>query len=245
MRKILLGLFFCLQGLLATESMAASCASSSLASYFGLGSGGCTIGSYLFSDFKFLEQPTGAMAFSAISVNPFASAGSVGLDFAVDATAGPGELFENLISYRVTGIGSTLIGASLFFSGSGSSGDGVASVVENLCIAGLFLGMDGVSSCSGSAQNLIVVDVGGSPDPLVSLAFAAVGSLAVVTDLAIDGGPDGTAQLGSASNRFFAGAPAAAPEPGPIALLLAGLLAFAAFGRIRRLPQSQQQRLRS
>ena len=245
MRKILLGLFLCLQGLMATESMAASCASSTLTSYIGLGSAGCTIGSYRFSDFKLLEQPTGAVPFSAISVNPFGSAGSVGLDFGVDARVGPGSLLENLISYRVTGIGSTLIGASLFFSGSGSSGDGVASVVENLCVAGLFLGADGVSGCSGSAQNLIVVDVGGSPDPLMSLAFAAVGSLAVVTDLAIDGGSDGTAQLGSASNRFLAGAPAAAPEPGPIALLLAGLLAFAAFSRTRRLPHSQQQRLRS
>ncbi len=241
MKKILLGLFLCMQTLLATEAMAAPCTASSLSSYIGLGSGGCTIGTFRFSDFKFLEQPTGSLPFSMISVNPFGSASSIGLDFGVDAAVGPGKLLENLISYRVTGVGGTLTGASLFFTGSGSSGDGVATVVENLCIGGLFLGKDGVSACSGSAQNLIVVNVGGTPDPLVALAFAAVNALAVVTDIGVDGGSDGTARLASASNRFSVRAVAVVPEPGPVALLFAGLLALITLSRARRvLPPLQR-----
>ena len=227
MKKILFTLILAVQTLLGAEALAAPCNMSTLATYLDLGSAGCTIGNFRFSDFGLLQQPTGSVPFSAVSVTPVAvGTTAVGLDFGVNATANAGMLFEDLISYRITGIGASLNGASLFFAGSSTTGDGAAvTVVENLCIGGLFLGADGVSGCS-TPRDLIVVNAFGSADPPISLAFLSAALLAVVTDIAIDGGNNGVASLGSASNRFQIGAVNGVPEPAAFLLVIAGLLAL-------------------
>jgi len=223
MKKILFSLMVALQSLLGAGAFAAPCPVSTLAVYQGLGSAGCTIGNFRFSNFGLLQQPTGSVPFSVVTVTPVA----VGLDFGVNASADTGTLFEDVISYRVTGIGASLDGASLFFTGSSTTDDGAVTVVENLCIGGLFLGADGVSGCSGARRDLIVVDTFGSADPPISLAFVSATSLAVVTDIAVDGGLFGLASLrGSASNRFAVAAVNGVPEPATFLLVMAGLLAL-------------------
>ena len=236
MKHILFALIFAVQSLLGAQALAAPCTMSTLTAYLGLGSAGCTIGNFRFSNFGLLQQPTNSVPFSVVNVTPVAvGTTAVGLDFSVNASADAGKLLEDLISYRVTGIGASLNGASLFFAGSSTTGDGAVTVVENLCIGGLFLGADGVSGCnSPPEQNLIVVDTFGSADPPISLAFVSAALLAVVTDIAIDGGNNGFASLVSASNRFQIAAVSAVPEPGAFLLLVAGLLAL--FGS--RLAQS-------
>ena len=230
MKKILFALVFALQSLVGATATAAPCTTSSLAAYVGLGASGCSIGSFLFSDFALLASPAGSIPFPSIGVSPFSGTpGVIGLDFRVGASAGPGVFFDNLISYRVTGLGASINGASLFITGSSSSGDGAVTAVENLCIAGLFTGVDGVSGCSGMPRDLIVVDFGGSADPPVSLAFLSAAALAVVTDIGVDGGTDGTGALAFASNRFLvAPAVGVVPEPSSVLLMAAGL--FALFG---------------
>lgn len=224
MKKILFTLIVALQSLLGAGAFAAPCPISTLAVYQALGSAGCTIGSFRFSNFGLLQQPTGSVPFSVVTVTPIA----VGLDFSVNASAATGTLFEDLISYRVTGIGASLNGASLFLTGSSTTDDGAVTVVENLCIGGLFLGADGVSGCGGARRDLIVIDTFGfGADPPISLAFVSAASLAVVTDIAVDGGTAGLASLrGSASNRFAVAAVNGVPEPGAFLLVMAGLLAL-------------------
>lgn len=225
MKKILFMLIVALQSLLCAGASASPCPISTLAVYQGLGSAGCTIGNFRFSNFGLLQQPKGSVPFTVVTVTPV----SVGLDFGINASADAGTLFEDLISYRVTGIGASLNGASLFFTGSSATDDGAVTVVENLCVGGLFLGVDGVSGCSGARRDLIVVDFGVGADPPISLAFASATSLAVVTDIAVDGGTVGQASLrGSASNRFAVAAVNGVPEPAAFLLVIAGL--FALFG---------------
>lgn len=238
MKKILFALVLALQSLLGTEALAAPCTTSTLAAYLGLGSSGCTIGSFRFSDFGLLTPPTGSIPFRSVTVTPVAVGMSIGLDFGVSAGAGAGVLLDDLISYRISGIGASLDGASLFFTGSSTTGDGAVTVVENLCVGGLFLGADGVSGCSGTPRNLIVVDTFGSTDPLMSLAFLSALSLAVVTDIGVDGGTAGSASLISASNRFRIAA-SRVPEPSPLLLVVAGLLALFGSGAARRLRVSR------
>lgn len=235
MKKILFAVLLAVQSLVGAAAVAAPCTTSSLAAYVGLGSGGCTIGSFRFSDFALLTSPTGSIPFTSIGVLPVSGTpGVIGLDFRVGASAGPGVFFDNLISYRVTGLGASINGASLFITGSSSSGDGAVTAVENLCIAGLFTGADGVSGCSGTARDLIVVDAGGSADPPVSLAFLSAAALAVVTDIGVDGGTDGTGALAFASNRFLvAPAVGVVPEPSSVLLMAAGLFALLGYRSAR------------
>ena len=232
MKRILFMLIFVVQSLLGAEAFASPCTVSTLSSYFSLGSTGCTIGNFKFFNFTLLEQPTNAVPFSAVSVTPVAvGITTVGLDFGVNAIANSGMLSEDLIRYTITG--ASLNGASLFFTDSATDpgGNGAVTVVENLCIGGLFTGADGVSGCNGTLQNLGVANSFNTADPPDSLMFLPVASLDVVTDIAIDGGVRGLgsfASLGSASNRFQAVAINVVPVPEPSAylLLVAGLLGF-------------------
>lgn len=68
MRKVLLALVFALQSLIGTEVNAAPCTSASFASYAGLGSAGCEIGSFRFSDFAPLSSPAGSSPFADLIV---------------------------------------------------------------------------------------------------------------------------------------------------------------------------------
>ena len=219
MKKILVALILAVQSLLGAEALATPCTMSTLAAYIGLGSGGCTIGNFLFSNFSLLQQPTGSVPFTSVSVTPFASGMTIGLDFGVNATATGNLLLEDLISYRVTGMSGLLNGASLFLTGATATGNGVVTGVENLCIGGLFLGSDGVSMCSGTAVNLGVFD----SDPPDSLKFPSSSLLAVVTDIAVDGGV-------SSALRGFAAATQSLPEPeimGKVCLMKPGDSGFA------------------
>lgn len=251
MKKILLALIFAVQSLIGTEVIAAPlplCVTGSLSSYTALGSGGCTIGSFQFSNFVLLPLITGATSFASLIIAPVTvGTSAVGLDFRVNATAGPNVFFDNLISYRVTGLGASINGASLFISGTSPIGDATATAVENLCLAGRFAGLDGVTGCTGMPVGpLVVTDFGGFadlpsvPDPTMSLDFPSASSLAVVTDIGLDGGIDGTGsdKLAFAGNRFFV-APAAVPEPASILLIVAGLLVLFGYRAARPLRASR------
>ena len=242
LKTILLSLLVAIPSLLfASTAAAAPCTSGSIASYAALGSTGCTIGLFSFSDFQALPPATGAVASSAIVVAPVMMGSSVvGVTFTVSPTASGGLYYDDLISYRVGSASASLTGATVDFTGSGQTGDAAVSVNTQLCLGGTFLGADGVSNCStASTLDLAVVNVGFGPDPAYSLPFGAIGSVGVVTDAAYDSGsgfvPDSGSTLTSAINLFdVVAAPAAVPEPDLGPLMAAGVVGLVVFRRGRR-----------
>lgn len=249
MKKILPFLFVALQSILWIPSAsAADCVQGSLTSYTALGSTGCTIGGFTFSDFALLQRPTGASGFPSIVVVPIVMGTTiVGIDLVVGSPASsvvasrenPAVIINNgrlddVVAYRVTGTGPRLNGASLYLNGVETTGLASVTGVENLCLDGLFTGVDGVSNCStGPSASVTLVVADETPDMAMFLPRT---SLAVVTDIGLDSGPTGddSGALTSASNRFtFAAAPGAIPEPAPVLLLTVGVFALLAVRRRR------------
>lgn len=234
MKKILFACLLVLQSLIGGQAAAAPCVTSPLVEYQKLLSGGCTVGSLNFSDFSLLTEPTAATPFRSIQISPLTSGGLFGLTFSITPfSVVDTSLFENLIAYRVTGIGALLNGATIALLDATATDSGSVTNVQNLCLGGAF-GPDGVSGCMGKAVNQIAIVTDGLSDPIQTAAFAAIGALAVATDIAIDGGGKGTASLGSTTNLFRSVAVVAVPEPAPIFLLCAGVLAFAVRRPARR-----------
>jgi len=210
------------------HARSAPCLTDTLAGYIALGSGGCTIASASFHDFASLDLPFGALAIApeTIVVTPLvADPSQPGLQFAIDVAVGPEELREVLIGYQVTA--PSLQAARLSIAGSSVTGDGAVTGVEDLCLAGSFA-PGAPTDCTGTPDSLIVFDVGVEFDLLEEIGFAPVGSLAVVKDLAVDGGLEGTASLASAINQFVI------PEPTTALLAGIGALGLALHRRPRR-----------
>lgn len=226
MKKILFALVLALSPLFAGQASAAPCVSGTFASYAALGSSGCTVGTLTFTDFSLLMRPNGATPFPTLTVMPTIDGTQAGFTFVTTQAAAPGQLFDDLIAYRVVGSGSTINSATLGFVDSSSLGDASVTAVQNLCIGGLFGGMDGVSGCTGNALAQIIVDIGDVADPATTLMFASAMALAVVTDLGVDGGTDGAGFLAGATNLFNSAAIAVVPEPSSVLLLSIGLLGF-------------------
>lgn len=240
MKRFLFLLIVTVQSLFwSGQAAAAPCASSSLATYVGLAGSGCTIGGLNFSGFTILPSATNAIRSSAITVTPIVvGATVVGVRFGVSPTASGGNYFDDLITYRVTGLSTNLTGATVDFAGSSQTGDAAVSVSAQLCLAGTFTGADGVSGCStGSTLNLAVIDVGFGPDPAYSLAFGPVGFLSVVSELAFDSGsgfvPESSSTLTSGTNLFSFVAVRAVPEPSGGLLIALGALGLALTRRRR------------
>jgi hypothetical protein len=234
LKKYVLLLIVTLHALLwSGQTSAATCASSSLADYVALGSSGCTIGALSFSGFALRPPEANAVASTAITVTPLVVSGTVvGVQFGVSPTSSGGNFFDDLITYRVTGIAATLNAATVDFTGSSATGDAAVSVLEQLCLGGTFDGADGVSNCSSAnSLNLAVVDIGFGPDPAYSLSFGPAGFLSVANDMAYDSGSGSVADSGSTLtsgiNLFGFVAARAVPEPASVLLLAIGSLGLA------------------
>jgi hypothetical protein len=118
-------------------------------------------------------------------------------------------------------------------TGGTATGDGVALLIEELCRDGLFATPP--SGCGG-VESLALLPFVTSFDADVdeSVAFVDTASLDVVANFIIDGGLEGTAELGSGTLRFVTTAVVTpVPEPPSVALALTALLLLAAFARQR------------
>jgi hypothetical protein len=231
MRSLVAGLGAWL--VLSGAAAAAPCLSDSLSGYLGLGATGCTIGPNTFSGFQTFAVPSAATPIdpSDVTVNPVATASASGFDFVLASTAGgaagPGELFEILIGYQVSG--PDLASASVQLDGAAATADGVVTAVTDLCAG--FTAFGPGSCAPGPPQTLIAL--WSEVDDLSSHSLVALLAtpLGVVTDIAVDGGLAGSASLSSAGNRF--GVALTVPEPSTVLLLALALGLIAGIGRHR------------
>ena len=234
MKKVFFALLLAVQSLIGTQALAGPCTSATFTDYRDLGSTGCSIGNLTFSNFSLLTEPFGATPFGTITLNPVSMGAQAGFRFVTQPNAAAGtSLYENLISYRVTGISAAITAAAIDLVSALVAGDGSVTNVQNLCLGGLFANPNGVSGCTGVSKDQTVIAIDGFVDAAESLAFTGVTALAVVTDIALDAA-GGQVSLASTSNLFTSIGVRAVPEPAPLMLVGVGFVALMARRRTRR-----------
>lgn len=195
------------------------CTPGTLASYEGLGSAGCTIGSTTLSGFN---TPSGIslstpISPSSIFITPQGDTGNPSLTFDISATAVNGQILEALINYSISG--ELFTSASIAASGTSTTGNGAVTDVQNYCLGGSF-DSTGVLNCgSGSTGDLVVLGDGND-----SAAFKGAAFIAVTNDITLDSGGAGTGN--SAAGGVFTSTVVVA-EPRDLGLLAALLLGVA------------------
>lgn len=249
MKKILFALLLAVQSLLATEATAAPCVTASFASYLSLGSGGCTIGNLLFTDFSLNGLSAGATDFPGIVLTPTGTGPDAGLNFTfttgssdefihpADVTATGGKIYEDRIGFKITGTNVQLNASTIKLNGAATTRDGNVSTVQDLCLGGTFTNPLYSTACSrGSTPgSQSVVFVTGVPDLTTStLTFPPVTTLSVINDIVVDAGTTGSAMLASLSSLFSSQPSVAVPEPDGLLLIGAGLTALLMRRRSRR-----------
>ena len=238
MRQIILLACAVIQYSLVAPVLAAPvCSSQSLSDYIALGAGGCTVDGVTFNNFvEVAPLFSGATQITSSSVTLTPIAGSGGIGFALSSgasiTADTSDLLELWFGFRAMGTGG-LTGNTLLLGTPTVSGDGAITIVEDKCLDGTFSSPS--SGCSGVLVTQIVFAIEGDSELQAAATFAAASFFDVFVDLVIDGGTNGSAQLGPQLSevRVAGNGSTAVPEPPTIASLALALLALASL-RIRQ-----------
>ncbi len=215
----------------ASGAAASPCLPGTLSDYISLAAG-CEIGTTTFAGFYVAPGETFATPIdpNLVQVTPTGSASDPGLLFTLNAAASASTLLEAFFHFYVsTGPGVSLTGARAMAGGASATGDGVALLVEDLCIGGVFAPLEPVL-CSGLPDAMIAFATELDSLADASLLFGSVDFIDVFAALSVDGGLSGTAALGSGLLSF---ATTAAPAPEPPMLSLAAF-ALAVLAVVRR-----------
>ena len=212
------------------------CPSGSFVDYLAIAATGCSVDGLQLSGFTLLSAPAGStsLAASAITVNPFGPS-NPGLQFGVNATAGPSQLFEAVSSFNVASLpgGSAVVGASLIQNGASATGDATVLATESFCLGG---NVGATGACSGGTpgdRSLGTLTLSGLSEGVDTLTFGTPRSqLGVTVDFSVEGGSPGSASLASVNAQFVTAAiPSRVPEPATFFLSGAALLGLVAFRR--------------
>ncbi len=214
--------------LAAAPAVGAPCTSGSLSDY--LTGGSCDVAGITVDDFRlFPDLPSGTTPIDPASVTVSPVVGPAGLAFALGRTAGAGELFGLGLGFSVGGSG--LVGGVLELLGASATGDGAVTAIQGLCFGGSYVA-DPVlgATCAATELTQIAFATASISDPLQTRAFAPASFFDVFVELAVDGGPSGSAALDAVRLAF------PVPEPNGLALAALGLVALAARTRRRTPP---------
>jgi hypothetical protein len=226
---------FCLVMPLAFQSAAATCTAGSLASYIGLGSVGCTIGSNTLTNFAIDSGLNNGRAISpsAVNITPLGGSLDPGINTTVSQSA-QANIFEAIFTYQISG--SQYQRETYTLSGASEAGGGAVTGLQNNCAGGVF-DASGVLGCTGTSNTLLTLDGVQNQD---SVTFALPTFLTITDDLTIDGS-FGTASAGTLVDRFSAAGPATVPEPGSSSLIAVALFTAAGLFSPRRRKSTTEQ----
>ena len=205
----------------STGVHAATCVPGTLADYVSLGAAGCDISGTIFSKFEIVPGQAAAtpIAANAVQVTPGGTALSPLLLFTYNQTANAAELLESIFRFNVT---AGLADATIQLNDPSIQGEfATITGVMNICQGSPYPGTS-PSGCPGTeSQDVVALSQSGS-DLTATRTFGTFNSFFdVFFDITLDP-VDGTASLPSAQFGVTTSAGAAIPEPGTMALLLAG-----------------------
>jgi hypothetical protein len=222
-------------GLLRVASATPVCSTGTLAAYEALGSTGCNIGTVTVASFATLSGTNGATAINtgAVTVTPGGGTTDPELTFSFSLMATDPTLFESIFTYAI--FGPDFTSDTITLSGSGETGNGGVSDIQNYCIGGSF-GPDAVTGCNGSTSGtLLTLDGIQNTD---TIPFASTSSLSITDDFVLDSGGPGTASGGTFADQYAATATSTSPVPEPGAFLLTATgLALSVFRKCRPLAE--------
>jgi hypothetical protein len=215
----------------ASAVQAVPCASASLADYLALGPGGCSVGSIEFTDFSLpaILGPASPIAPASVTIAPILGPTAVGLSLQSTQAVGAGTFLELRIGFNAAATSGTIGNVQLGLLGATATGDGVTTLLEDLCLGAEFTDPTNLT-CASATDTLITLATDGLTIATDTRDLVpGQTNLGVVADIGVDGGLGGAASF-TAGNLLFA----AAQVPSPPTLALLGLGAFMLSAALRR-----------
>jgi hypothetical protein len=195
------------------------------------GTGGCTIGDKLFTNFIFNATVSGSPApvpltSSQVQINTVNTPTDIGFQFAFSLAASTMQTNDILLQYVVsTTSGAPLITAERLSETGNFSGNGSAVVDEAVCVGAAWSG----ASCAGTVRELSTFFNTFGMKPVDSTTFGAVSTLGIRKDINVSGNVAGFASISGVANSV-----GQVPEPGTYTMLLGGAMVLLSSIKLRR-----------